>query len=103
MIPTLLDVLCHRAPYLNKKHYLDKVPAETIGNFNTATQKIHETMRPKLAGIWKELEWAAKNSDSLKLMVPAPPAGAGDVDVNDELADILGNKSVNQSNPSALS
>ena len=67
MIPTLLDVLCHRAPYFNKKNYLDKVPAETIGNFNTATQKIHETMRPKLADMWKE--WAAKNSDSLKLMV----------------------------------
>ena len=100
MIPTLLDVLCHRAPYFNKKNYLDKVPAETIGNFNTATQKIHETMRSELAGIWKE--WAAKNSDSLKLMVPAAPggpAGAGDVDVDDELADILRNKSANRSNP----
>ena len=89
MIPTLLDVLCHRAPYFNKKNYLDKVPAETIGNFNTATQKVHETMRPKLAGMWKE--WAAKNSDSLKLMVPAPPACAGDDYFNDEFADIVGN------------
>ncbi len=89
MIPTLLDVLCHCALYFNKKNYLDKVPAETIGNFNTASQKIHETMRPKLAGIWKE--WAAKNSESLKLLVPAAPAGAGDVDVDDEVADVLGN------------
>ena len=97
MIPTLLDVLCHRAPYFNKKNYLDKVPAEIISNFNSATQTIHEKMRPKLADMWKE--WAAKNSDSLKLMVPAAPAGAGDVDVDDELADILRNKSANRSNP----
>ena len=89
MIPTLLDVLCHRAPYFNKKNYLDKVPAETIGNFNTATQKIHETMRPKLADMWKE--WAAKNSDSLKSMVTAPPESAGDDYFNDEFADIVGN------------
>ena len=89
MIPTLLDVLCHRSPYFNKKNYLDKVPAETIAAFNKSTQSIHETMRPKLAGIWKE--WAAKNSESLKLMVPAAPAGAGDVDVDDEVADVLGN------------
>jgi hypothetical protein len=89
MIPTLLDVLCHRAPYFNRKNYLDKVPAETIGNFNTATQKVHETMRPKLAGMWKE--WAAKNSDSLKSMVTAPPESAGDDYFNDEFADIVGN------------
>ena len=97
MIPTLLNVLCHRAPYFNRKNYLDKVPAETIGNFNTVTLKVHEGMRPKLAGLWKE--WAAKNSDSLKMMLPAAPAGAGDVDVDDELADILRNKSANRSNP----
>ena len=89
MIPTLLDVLCHRAPYFNRKNYLDKVPAETIGNFNTATQKVHENMRPKLAGLWKE--WAAKNSESLKMMVPAPPASAGDDYFHDEFADMMGN------------
>jgi hypothetical protein len=89
MIPTLLDVLCHRAPYFNRKNYLDKVPAETIGNFNTVTLKVHEGMRPKLAGLWKE--WAAKNSDSLKTMAPAASAGAGDLDFVDELAEIFGN------------
>ncbi len=47
-------------------------------------------MRPKLAGLWKE--WAAKNSDSLKMMAPAASgAGAGDLDLVDELAEIFGN------------
>ena len=89
MIPTLLDVLCHRSPYFNKKNYLDKVPAETIAAFNKTTQSMHENMRPKLAGMWKE--WAAKNCEGLKLMVPAASAAAGEVDDEDELADALGN------------
>ena len=50
---------------------------------------MHENMRPKLAGMWKE--WAAKNCEGLKLMVPAASAAAGDVDDEDELADALGN------------
>ncbi len=89
MILTLVDILCHCSPYFNKRNYLDKVPAETISNFNSATQTNHEKMRPKLADMWKE--WAARNSESLKLMVPAAPVGAGFVDVDDELADVLGN------------
>ena len=88
MIPTLFDVLCHHAPYFNKKNYLNKVPAETIGNFNKTTQLMHENMRPKLAGMWKE--WVAKNCESLKLMESVAPAGAGDVDDDDELANALG-------------
>jgi hypothetical protein len=90
MIPTLLDVLCHRVPYFNKKGYLDKVPAETIAAFNKSTQTIHENLRPKLADIWKE--WAAKNSDRLKAMAEAPAAHAADDDViaDEEIADALG-------------
>ena len=90
MIPTLVDILCHRAPYFIKKGYLDKVPAETIAAFNKSTQTIHENLRPKLAGMWKE--WAAKNSDRLKSMADASaaPATEVDVDADEEIADALG-------------
>ena len=91
MIPTLLDVLCHRAPYPNKKIYLDKVPAEIIAVFNNSTQTIHENARPKLAVIWKA--WAAKNSDRLKSMeeAPAVPAEEFKIAADEELADTLAN------------
>ena len=90
MIPTLVDILCHRAPFPNKKSYLDKVPAEIITAFNKSTQSIHETMRPKLAVIWKA--WAAKNCESLKLMAAAADtasAAAANVEADEELADLL--------------
>ena len=38
MIPAFVDILCHRAPFPNKKSYLDKVPAEIITAFNKSTQ-----------------------------------------------------------------
>ena len=90
MIPTLVDILCHRAPFPNKKSYLEKVPAEIITAFNKSTQSIHETMRPKLAVIWKA--WAAKNCESLKLMAAAAAASsaaAANVEADEELADLL--------------
>ena len=90
MIPAFVDILCHRAPFPNKKSYLDKVPAEIITAFNKSTQSIHETMRPKLADIWKA--WAAKNCESLKLMATAADtasAAAADVEADEELADAL--------------
>ena len=90
MIPAFVDILCHRAPFPNKKSYLDKVPAEIITAFNKSTQSIHETMRPKLAVIWKA--WAAKNCESLKLMAAAAAASsaaAANVEADEELADVL--------------
>ena len=92
MIPAFVDILCHRAPFPNKKSYLEKVPAEIITAFNKSTQSIHETMRPKLAVIWKA--WAAKNCESLKLMAVAAAASessaaATNVEADEELADVL--------------
>ena len=49
MIPTMIDMLCHRAPYFNKKDYLAKVPADVIAAFNSTTKAMHESIRPKLA------------------------------------------------------
>ena len=102
MILTLVDILCHRAPYFNKKGYLDKVPAETIAAFNKSTQTIHENARPKLAAIWKA--WAAKNCESLKLMAAAADtasAAAANVEADEELADAL--REDYSTNQSALS
>jgi hypothetical protein len=69
MIPTMLYLFCHRAPYCNKKEYVAKVPAEVIATFNSTTQAVHEQMRPRLKFLWKAL--AAKNHDSLKMMAAA--------------------------------
>ncbi len=58
-----VDMLCHRAPYFNKKDYLAKVPADVIASFNSTTKTMHESIRPKLAVLWKA--WAVKNYESL--------------------------------------
>ena len=52
-------MMCHRAPYFNKKDYLAKVPADIIASFNNTSKIVHEAIRPKLAEQWKA--WAAKN------------------------------------------
>ncbi len=62
MIPTMIDMLCHRAPYFNKKDYLAKVPADVLASFNNTTETMHESIRPKLVVLWKA--WAAKNYES---------------------------------------
>ena len=85
----MIDMLCHRAPYFNKKDYLAKVPADIIASFNNTTKTAHETVRPKLAEQWKA--WAAKNLESLRQSSAAsaseaPAIAAAD---NEELADLL--------------
>ncbi len=89
MIPTMLDILCNRAPYCNKKDYVAKVPAEVIATFNSTTQAVHEQMRPRLAVLWKA--WAAKNHESLRMTAAAAiiDAPAASADANEELADLL--------------
>ena len=63
MIPTMIDMLCHRAPYFNKKDYLAKVPADVIASFTSTAKTVHGAIRPKLAEQWKA--WAAKNIASM--------------------------------------
>ena len=87
----MIDMLCHRAPYFNKKDYLAKVPADVIASFNSTTKTVHETIRPKLAEQWKA--WAAKNAENLR-QISAASAGEACATAaidNEELADILGN------------
>ena len=86
----MIDMMCHRAPYFNKKDYLAKVPADEIASFNSTAKKVHEAIRPKLAEQLKA--WAAKNYETLKEISTAsasdaPAMAAAD---NEELADILG-------------
>mmetsp|Transcript_21405 Transcript_21405/g.44963 ORF Transcript_21405/g.44963 Transcript_21405/m.44963 type:complete len:92 (+) Transcript_21405:397-672(+) len=90
MIPTMIDMLCHCAPYFNKKDYLAKVPADVIASFNSTTKTLHESLRPKLAELWKA--WAAKNFESLRQISAAsaseaPAIAAAD---NEDLADAFG-------------
>ncbi len=89
MIPMMIDMLCHCAPYFNKKDYLAKVLADVIDSFNSTTKAMHESIRPKLAVLWKA--WATQNYESLSKMSAAsaseaPAIAAADTEV---LADAL--------------
>ncbi len=74
MIPTMIDMLCHRAPYFNKKDNLAKVPADVIASFNSTTKTMHESIRPTLAVLWKA--WTAKNYESLSQISAASASEA---------------------------
>ena len=81
-------MMCHRAPYFNKKDYLAKVPADIIASFNNTSKIVHEAIRPKLAEQWKA--WAAKNYETLKEISAASDAPAvAAADIAEELAEIL--------------
>ena len=87
----MIDMLCHRAPYFNKKDYLAKVPADVIAAFNSTTKAMHESIRPKLAEQWKA--WAAKNFETLSQISAASAVEASALAAvdNEELADAMGN------------
>ncbi len=63
MILTLVEVLCHRAPYYNRQDYSDKVPAEEQLSFYNSTVGVHQMARTQLTDSWKE--WARLNRGEL--------------------------------------